>query len=112
MILGVAIYVFNQTNVLCSTDGFTCYAAAEYLGDQHVTGDLRVTSSPNPEVTLTVKTPWANYEQMSASGGYQDDGFGKKEVRRLNCVNVSMNDKKIVLAMIGGAEVYPFVFQE
>ena len=58
-----------------------------------MTGDLRVTSSPNPEVTLTVKTPWNNWEQMSVNGGYQDDGWGKKEVSllslhcRLHCVH-------------------------
>ncbi|XP_076436385.1 uncharacterized protein LOC143275928 [Babylonia areolata] len=61
-------------------DGFACYAGAEYLGDQRLTGDLRVTSSPNPEVTLTMKTPWSNWEQMSATGTYQNDGWGKKEV--------------------------------
>ena len=65
---------------LYSPDGFTCYAGVEYFGDQRVTGDLRVTSSPNPEVTFTVKTPWSDWEQMSVNGGYQDDGWGKKEV--------------------------------
>ena len=66
---------------LISPAGFACYAGAEYQGDQRVTGDLRVTSSPNPEVTVTVKTPWTNWEQLSATGAFQDDGWGKKEVR-------------------------------
>ncbi|KAK7094147.1 hypothetical protein V1264_007812 [Littorina saxatilis] len=60
-------------------DGFTCFTAVEYLDDQRVTGDLRVTSSPNPEMTLTLKTPFKNWEQMSANAAYQNDGWGKKE---------------------------------
>ncbi|KAL8574776.1 hypothetical protein ACOMHN_035319 [Nucella lapillus] len=62
------------------SDGFTCYAGADYLGDQQLTGDLRVTSSPNPEVTLTLKTPWTDWEQLSATGAYSNDGWGKTEV--------------------------------
>ncbi|KAL8574772.1 hypothetical protein ACOMHN_035315 [Nucella lapillus] len=62
------------------SDGFTCYAGADYLGDQRLTGDLRVTSSPNPEVTLTLKTPWTDWEQLSATGAYSNDGWGKTEV--------------------------------
>ncbi|XP_076472801.1 uncharacterized protein LOC143302134 isoform X1 [Babylonia areolata] len=61
-------------------DGFTCYATANYMDDERLSGDLRVTSSPNPEVTLTVQTPWSKWEKMSATGSYQNDGWDKKEV--------------------------------
>ncbi|KAL8597069.1 hypothetical protein ACOMHN_057558 [Nucella lapillus] len=61
-------------------DGVTCHTGVEYLQDQQLTGDLRVTSSPHPKVTLTMKTPWTNWEQMSASGSVVSDGLGHREV--------------------------------
>ncbi|KAK7501815.1 hypothetical protein BaRGS_00006901, partial [Batillaria attramentaria] len=60
-------------------DGLTGYAGVEHAGEQRMSGDLRLTTSPNPEMTFTIKTPFTSFEQMSATAGYQADGWGKQE---------------------------------
>jgi len=48
-------------------DSFTCYKSLEYGNSQKITYELKATTSPNPNLSVTLKTPFDMYEDLSAS---------------------------------------------
>ncbi|XP_012938713.2 uncharacterized protein LOC101848113 [Aplysia californica] len=50
-----------------SPDNFKCYHSLEYGNSQKITYDLQASTSPNPDLRMTVKTPFYMYEDLSAS---------------------------------------------
>ncbi|XP_012935328.2 uncharacterized protein LOC101854071 [Aplysia californica] len=48
-------------------DSFKCYKSLEYGNSQKITYDLQATISPDPNLSVTLKTPFDMYEDLSAS---------------------------------------------